>query len=472
MSNMKTFVLRSKVATSSQSSPLNFGSENEVVLPMAVYEKLNTKDISPERRTNAIGLLNYIDSLTKGLMQNVYDLHSFDKGLVQQNDSNLFVLEHLKPISSEIKKMHNLTNYDMRIFQLCLDLKEKRKNVILISKNSVIREQAFLLGITAEPFKDELAPSLKEQYTGKGGTIYTDLTTYTDFTMELNKCIPIDALLEPPKIEPLENMFFKLTTREDPKYVIVRYTKGTFVPLIYLKKYCPEGYKPLNDDQKMMMECLLAPPEIAPFVVIKGDAGSGKTYAAVAAALQNIDNYSSQNNLNIGHYRNFLVSAPVVEMTQDQKMGYLPGDVEEKFSPYTGGFYDNILNYFATQHPDYSNKQLRNSLAKLFDKSIISFEPANFLRGRSISKAFFMLDEAQNFDPSIILDITTRSGMNSKTVLMGDPMQINAPDLNVRHNGVVYASEAMKGSPLAWQVTLSESVRSPLAREALRRMKK
>ena len=83
-----------------------------------------------------------------------------------------------------------------------------------------------------------------------------------------------------------------------------------------------------------------------------------------------------------------------------------------------------------------------------------------------------MLDEAQNFDPSIILDITTRSGMSSKTVLMGDPMQINAPELNIRHNGVVYASEAMKGSPLAWQVTLSESVRSPLAREALRRMKK
>lgn len=158
-----------KIATSSPTSPLNFGSENEVVLPMAVYEKLNT-------------------------------------------------------------------------------------NVILISKNPVIREQAFLLEITAEPFKDELAPSLKEQYTGKGGTIYTDLITYVDFTMELNECIPIDALLEPPKVEPLENMFFKLTTCEDPKYVIVRYTKGTFVPLIYLKKYCPEGYKPLNDDQKMMMK--------------------------------------------------------------------------------------------------------------------------------------------------------------------------------------------------------------------------
>ena len=85
----------------------------------------------------------------------------------------------------------------------------------------------FFLGITAEPFKDELAPSLKEQYTGKGGTIYTDLTTYMDFTMELNECISIDALLEPPKVEPLENMFFKLTTRENPKYVIVRYTKGT-----------------------------------------------------------------------------------------------------------------------------------------------------------------------------------------------------------------------------------------------------
>ena len=144
MSNMKTFVLRSKVATSSPFSPLNFSSENEVVLPMAVYEKLNTKDISPERRTNAIGLLNYIDSLTNGLMQNVYDLHSFDNGLVQKNGSNLFVLEHLKPISSKIKQLHNLKDYDMRIFQLCLDLQEQGKNVILISKNPVIREQAFL----------------------------------------------------------------------------------------------------------------------------------------------------------------------------------------------------------------------------------------------------------------------------------------------------------------------------------------
>lgn len=471
MSNMKTFVLRSKVATSSPFSPLNFSSENEVVLPMAVYEKLNTKDISPERRTNAIGLLNYIDSLTNGLMQNVYDLHSFDNGLVQKNGSNLFVLEHLKPISSKIKQLHNLKDYDMRIFQLCLDLQEQGKNVILISKNPVIREQAFLLGITAEPFKDELAPSLKEQYTGKGGTIYTDLTTYMDFTMELNECISIDALLEPPKVEPLENMFFKLTTRENPKYVIVRYTKGTFVPLIYLKRYCPEGYKSLNDDQKMMMECLLAPPEVAPFVVIKGDAGSGKTYAAISAALSNIDSYSD-DKLNIGHYREFLVSAPVVEMTKDQKMGYLPGDVEEKFSPYTGGFFDNIKNYFEARNPELSNQDILSNIYTLLASKFIGFEPANFLRGRSISKAFFMLDEAQNFDPSIILDITTRSGMHSKTVLMGDPMQINAPDLNVRHNGVVYASEAMKGSPLAWQVTLSESVRSPLAREALRRMKK
>ena len=134
MSNMKTFVLRSKVATSSPFSPLNFGSENEVVLPMAVYEKLNTKDISPERRTNAIGLLNYIDSLTNGLMQNVYDLHSFDNGLVQKNGSNLFVLEHLKAISSKIKQLHNLKDYDMRIFQLCLDLQEQGKNPFEITK--------------------------------------------------------------------------------------------------------------------------------------------------------------------------------------------------------------------------------------------------------------------------------------------------------------------------------------------------
>ena len=110
-------------------------------------------------------------------------------------------------------------------------------------------------------------------------------------------------------------------------------------------------------------------------------------------------------------------------------------------------------------------------VAELFERAYIEFEPANFLRGGSITNAFFMLDEAQNYSPYTMPHIVTRAGNNCKIVLMGDPSQVSALELNERFNGLVYASETMKGSPLTWQVALPKSVRSPLAEEAISRMK-
>ena len=472
---MKTFVFRSKVSTSSPISPLNFGEDNEIVIPMAVYEKLNTSDIPPERRRNASGLLNYIDSLTNGDFELVKKLHSHIGGLVQENGSRLFLLESFLQAQNEtFEAMQGLSKYDRRIFQLCLDLINMGKDVHLISKNPVIRHKAQLLGIKAEPFRDELAPSLKEQYTGKGGKLLTSLTSYT--ALEQRKCdegISIESLIEVPTIRPVENMFYILSTPEkeiNNEHIIVRYSKGRLLPLTYYRDFCPEGYKAMNDEQKMMMECLLAPASIAPLVIIKGAAGSGKTYGAIASALENIDKYNDSNR-NIGHYRDFLVSAPVVEMVSDQKLGYLPGDINEKFSPYTRGFADNIKNLLCNNSPELDNISVSDMVAELFEREYIEFEPANYLRGSSIANAFFMLDEAQNYSPYTMPHIVTRAGNNCKIVLMGDPSQVSALDLNERFNGLVYASESMKGSPLTWQVSLSKSVRSPLANEALFRMK-
>ncbi len=472
---MKTFVFRSKVSTSSPLSPLNFGEDNEIVIPMAVYEKLNTSDIPPERRRNAAGLLNYIDSLTKGDFALVEKLHSYTGGLVQKNGSKLFLLDSLSSTTNKkFATMQGLSKYDKRIFQLCLDLIEIGKDVHLISKNPVIRHRALLLGIKSEPFKDELAPSLKEQYTGKGGKLLTNLTSYT--ALEQRECdegISIESLIEAPTVKPVENMFYILSTPEKEitnEHIIVRYSKGRLVPLTYYRDYCPEGYKAMNDEQKMMMECLLAPARIAPLVIIKGTAGSGKTYGAISSALENIDKYNDTEK-NVGHYRELLVSAPVVEMVQDQKMGYLPGDLGEKFSPYVRGFQDNIKNLFKHNSPDINNLEVLGMVEELFDRAYIEFEPANFLRGGSITNAFFMLDEAQNYSPYTMPHIVTRAGANCKIVLMGDPSQVSALELNERFNGLVYASESMKGSPLTWQVALPKSVRSPLAEEAIYRMK-
>ena len=471
---MKTFVFRLKVCTSTPLSTLNFGEDNEVVIPMVVYEKLNSPAVPVERRRNASGLLNYIDSLTMEDIETVKKLHDIKSGLTQKNGSKLYILDSQKHINTSINDVSDLSAYDKRIFQLCFDLTELGKDVHLISKNPVIRQKAQLLGIRAEPFKDELAPALKEQYTGRGGKIFTSDTSFQNLVSgTCEEGISFESLVEPPKVEPLENMFYILSTENNDiagKHTIVRYTGGNLVPLNYYKKYCPAGYKAANDEQKMMMECLLAPPEVAPLVIIKGAAGSGKTYGAVSAALQNIETYSD-DKLNIGHYKTFRVSAPVVEMTKDQKMGYLPGDIEDKFGPYTGGFVDNIRHYFESKNPDMQNVEINGCIEELFTRLLITLEPANYLRGRSISKSFFMLDEAQNFHPYIIPHIITRAEKTTKIVLMGDPSQSSALELNERFNGVVYASESMKGSPLAWQVTLSKSVRSPLANEAIYRMK-
>lgn len=476
MANVKTFVLRTKVTTSSPTSTQNFGDDNEVVIPMPVYERLNTTHISYERRSNAIGILNYVSSLVSDNLSSVAALHDVEKGLVQPNGSKLFILSPQSTIDEKIFALSGLEDYDRKIFQLCLELQKKGKDVRLISKNPVIREKAMLLGIHAEPFKDELAPALSEQYTGKGGTVLVSINTLEKMYDSEGNGISMDELLEEPTVDIYENMFFRVSTRENEsvkgkQYVLGRYSKGRILPLKYYKTVLPDGFIAKNDDQKMMMECLLAPASIAPFVVIKGSAGAGKTFGAVSSALSNLDQYNDNDPKNIGHYNTFLVSAPIVDMTKE-KLGHLPGSMEEKAGPYLGGFTDNIKNYFRIKTPEATNCNIVDSVSELFDRKFVEITPANYLRGRSITNSFFMLDEAQNYDPSIILDITTRGGEGTKIILMGDPTQINNPDLNVRHNGVVYGSESMKGDPLCWQITLERSVRSPLAQAAIRRMRK
>ena len=131
---------------------------------------------------------------------------------------------------------------------------------------------------------------------------------------------------------------------------------------------------------------------------------------------------------------------------------------------------DNLWNYFKMGGDDLDNEVVEDQISELFARKFIEIQGIGFLRGRSIKSNLFIIDEAQNIRPEILLDIVTRVGKGTKIVLMGDPTQVNRVGLNIRRNGLVYISEKMKGSSLCWQVTLSneKSVRSELAQEALR----
>ena len=444
---MKVFVLRTEAILASEDAPIRFDGDNMVVIPMAILENLYRYDGLTEKKKIASDFCEYISSF------NQKELLS-QKGAKQQNGSMIRVVDN-RHIYEKIENTNNLTQLDKRVFQVCLDLQEEEDQVILISQNPVIRIKAFELGIKAEPFKDEIFPKPEDQFTGH-------VNVYTSQT-ELNKLfregyVPIKSMYDYNKIDWIENLFVNIKTESSS--ALGRYTDGRIVPLEYSQKL-PNGYKALNAEQKMLWECLMAPPEIAPLVVVKGAAGTGKTFCSLAYALEHVRKFSSGDL-----YNQILVGTPV---EYGEKIGYLPGDISAKISPLLGGIYDNLKSIFREKNPDLSNMEINDQCDEIFERGYIEIQVIGFLRGRTIPYTCFIIDETQNVKPDIIKNIVTRAAKGSKFIFLGDPNQIGNPDLNSRYNGLVYLSEKLKGNSLCWQVTLSseKSVRSELAQVAL-----
>ena len=197
--------------------------------------------------------------------------------------------------------------------------------------------------------------------------------------------------------------------------------------------------------------------------MVKGAAGTGKTFCTLSAALEQLSKYVPK-----GIYSQILVGTPIV--TIEENIGFLPGTIDEKVGPYLGGIMDNLKMIFKAKNDTADNACLEDMANELFDRMYIKIQSIGHLRGRSIPFTMFIVDETQNIQPSILLDIVTRAATGTKIVLLGDPTQVNKPGLNTRRNGLVYISEKMKGHSLCWQVTLDsgKSIRSELAQEALK----
>ena len=158
----------------------------------------------------------------------------------------------------------------------------------------------------------------------------------------------------------------------------------------------------------------------------------------------------------------------------DDDIGFLPGDESEKIAPLLRPVVDNLeLLVDQNEKERFADERsLSGKVEELFDRRIVDAQALNFIRGRSISKTYLVIDEAQNLTPKQAKGIITRAGMGTKIILLGDPQQIDHPLLDERTNGLSYAAEKMKGSPLCWQVTMSaeECERSALAMDAVKRM--
>ena len=209
------------------------------------------------------------------------------------------------------------------------------------------------------------------------------------------------------------------------------------------------------------------PAEEVPLAIIQGPAGTAKTFYALAAGLEQVLETEERP------YRKILVCRPNAQFDAD--IGFLPGSEQEKISPLMRPIVDNLeilLDLEGKKKERHSEEELRGRIDYLFDTGVITAEAMNFMRGRSITDTWLIIDEAQNLTPRQVKGIVTRVGKGTKVVLLGDPAQIDHPLLDTRSNGLTYASARMRGSPLCVQLTMlpNECQRSPLALDAAVRM--
>lgn len=450
----KVFVLRTHALLSSRGSTLKFGDDNEIIIPLAVVDELRKlKKESAEKGRIARDLLEYINSFsTEELMSN--------KGVKQENGSILRICKNFKNISVDVE---GLTSAEKRTLQTCLGImQEEKKNVILVTNNLSLQIKAKSLGVKAESFKDEIFPRLSEQYTGRE-EIFTRDDVIDSFYQ--NGFIEVKNIFNNSEIEFFKNKFFVITSPQN-KSALGIFKNGRIVKLNHQDDH-PYGVRAKNVGQKFLLEALL--DDDCPLVVVKGSAGTGKTFCALAAGLQGTETDNK--------YSRVLVTRSVTS-TAEEQYGFLPGDIEEKLGPYLAGIKDNLS--ILINGSEKKNKENKNSFYKepyedgsiYFENGTVQIQAIGFLRGRSIVNTYFIIDETQNLEPDTIKSIVTRAGEGSKFIFLGDPTQVDNPNLTERYNGLVYLSEKYKDDAMCAQVALTEdeSVRSKLAREAAKKL--
>lgn len=361
------------------------------------------------------------------------------------------------------------TKSDNRILKVCLGLsQEKSEQVVLVTKDILLRIKAQIIGIKAEDFLTEQVLGHDAQYRGRI-CVYAPEENFKDFK---KKGIPVETIYqvdeEGKTVIPqlYENEFVIIQSDQSTKKTQLGRVEHGVIRKLEYRKAQPYGVSPRNAGQYFLQEALMQPAEKAPLVIVKGMAGTSKTFYSLAVGLEKMLNNPT------GEYRRIMICRPNAQFDED--IGFLPGDEQEKIGPLMRPIIDNLEQLIdSNEQSRYENEaELQDKVEEVFDRGIIQAEAMNFIRGRSIVKTYLIIDEAQNMTPNQMKGLITRAGKDTKIILLGDPNQIDRPFLDERTNGLSYAAEHMKGSPLCWQITLTaeECERSKLAADAITRM--
>lgn len=429
---LKYFVLDTNVLLHNSGSITAF-ADNVVILPMTVIEELDKfKKNNDELGRNARHVIRTLDSLRT--------LGSLGEGVLMENGGVLKITSRQEEIP---RSSIDLKIPDNMIIATAYNLKQQGERAIFVSKDINARLKADALGIEVMDFEQEKADF---------DTLYTGWRELTVSAATINAFYQAETLqLESGEFVP--NEFVLLVDELNPKHTgIGRAMDRTRLRHLSSKFETVWRVKPHSKEQRMALELLLDPE--VDLVTLIGQAGTGKTLLALAAGLT--------ATLSDKRYEKLLVSRPVIPLGRD--IGYLPGSKDEKMKLWMQPIFDNLSYLMGLQHDGRGEGETTQQMvARLIKDDVVELEALTYIRGRSISKQYVVVDEAQNLTPHEVKTIISRVGEGTKMVMTGDPQQIDNPYLDSSSNGLTYTVERLKGREGCGHVTLTRSERSRLS---------
>lgn len=429
----KIFVLDTSVLLHDYNAINNF-EKNDVAIPITVLEELDKFKVGNDTKNfSAREVIRFIDKIS--------GTNSLREWIPLGKGKGNFHVALNKAIGEyNAEKVYAEGKNDHKIINAALYLQENNTgtHVILVTKDINLRIKAKALGLTAEDYE-----------TGKVDNQTLDkisLISVSNVDSEVIRDLFTKGRIDENGIlgtQKIANGYYVLKNGKSSSLAYY----NPFLDIIErVEKNYTYGIKPKNAEQAFAINALMN-PEIK-LVVLQGVAGTGKTLLALASALEQSSSFHQ-----------IILARPIIPLS-NRDIGFLPGDANDKISPYMEPLWDN-LKYILNQFGE--NEKKHKAILEMQEQGKIMITPLAFIRGRSLSNIIFIVDEAQNLTPHEVKTIITRAGEGTKIIFTGDVHQIDTPYLDENSNGLAYLIDRVKGQKLFAHIKLEKGERSELA---------
>lgn len=428
----KTYVLDTSVYLTDSNCINSFGN-NDIVIPLKVLEEIDKH----KKRQDSVG------SQARSIIRNLdclRDKGSLSKGVRIEKGMGVVRVSSYNPLC--LPDDLDLEDSDNQIIATALSEQEtapKSRKVVVVSRDINMRVKCDALGLLTEDYQaEQVVDHAEGLYTGRAEILVDEQEVDRFYAGEEIWIDPDEHALAP-------NQFVMLISNSNDKKTALARFLDYNKPLRKIIKSNKKIWstEPRNKEQQFAFELLLDPD--VPVVSLVGKAGSGKTLLALAAGLEQT---FGQGCI----YKKIVVTKPVEPVGKD--IGFLPGSMEDKMLPWLAPIQDNLQFLMGDD---------KATLELYMEKGQIEVEAMTFIRGRSISNAFIVIDEVQNMTQHEIKTVLTRVGEGTKIVLTGDIEQIDNVYIDATNNGLSYVVERLKQESLTGHVTLLKGERSKVA---------